>query len=150
MSENELSGRVAVLAPAIGLAVLVWFLWSRKRVILLSLNVLVSVSLLIIQAPHLRYTFTPPFDEQVIALIIFELLVLTTTLWACRGGRLLLVASPVAFSLNLCAGIAAAIFALTFRLIRLIQDPTMIEVSAARAHRRIHAPREAGDRCLPT
>jgi hypothetical protein len=102
------------------LIALVWFLRSRKGAgLMLSVNVAVSVSVLAYQLPRLGYSLATPPDEQLLALIAFEFLVLATAWWASGGRRLPLVLSCIAFGLHLCASLAAVVFVLTFRIDRL-------------------------------
>ena len=108
------------LVVALHLAALVWAVWSRTGWSLAVVNILTCIPVLAYQATRLRYIFTPSPDEQIIALIILELVVLGAALGALRGGRSWRIASGAVFGLHVCALVAIVVFALTFRMTRLI------------------------------
>lgn len=64
--------------------------------------------------------FHPPIDWPVVALAVFEALVLATAAMAVRGVRWPSVAVWFAFALHLAAAGLAVIFAFTFKINRLI------------------------------
>ena len=119
MNDTAILG-VIFLAAVLHLAALVWAFRSRTSGSLAIVNILASVPILAYQATRLRNTLAPPPDEQIIALINFELLVLGAALGALRGGQALRIASGVAFGLHVCALVAIIVFVLTFRMTRLI------------------------------
>lgn len=121
MSDNQVAEAVLVLALAAHAAALLWLLRPRNRLgPLLSVNAAVSACILAYQAQRIRYVLALPADYPLLALVAFEALVLAAAAWAVRGRRLPVVVSCLAFALHLCAGIAALVFLLTFRITRLI------------------------------
>jgi len=108
---------LAMLASCIG--VLFWaFALRRGMVPILLVNMLTASLVLAYQAPRLFITIRTG-DVPVIALIVFELSTLTLAALALGGTRVFLFASMAAFAVNGLAGLAAAIFAFSFRMTRL-------------------------------
>ena len=118
MSNRQLIFLVAALLAA-HLAVLVLALLRRGPPVALWLTAADAAAVLGWQALHPR-AFRAPVDWPVVALAGFEVLVLAVVVLAGRGGRLAGAAVCVAFALHLVASGLAVVFALTFRITRLI------------------------------
>jgi hypothetical protein len=119
MSNEELDALVfAILALHLG--VLAAAIWRRAaRPALLWLTGGDALFALAWQIPHPQ-AFLPPFDWQVIAFSAFEITVLAVVVMALRGVRYATAAARTAFAIHLTFSILAVVFALTFKITRLI------------------------------
>jgi hypothetical protein len=108
---------VAVLlahVAAVAIAVL-----RRQSRPALSLNLVVAGATLVYLATDWRW-LRAPLDLQVAGLAAFEVLVLAVALLALARHRAAVIGSWVAFGLHAVASALAVVFALTFRITRLI------------------------------
>lgn len=120
MSPDHIVGAAIGLALAAHLAALLW-LWRPNRfALLLRVNAAVSLAVLAYQVQRIRYILAPPSDGQILMLAAFEVLVLAFAIGACKGGRVPVAVSCLAFAVHLCASVAALAFMLTFQMTRLI------------------------------
>ena len=120
MLGDRLVTAIAGLVLAAHLAALLWLLQPRHRLApLLAVNAVAAALILAYQGQRIRYILMPPADQQVLALIAFEALVLGLSLRAFSGRRLPVMGACLAFGLHLCAAIGALLFMLTFKMTRL-------------------------------
>jgi hypothetical protein len=85
-----------------------------------SVNLAVAAGALIVLAMNLRW-LRAPIDLPVVGLALLEVLVFVLTAWAlARGYRPAVAGSWVAFALHFLASALAVVFALTFKITRLI------------------------------
>jgi class 3 adenylate cyclase len=118
MSNNDL--KLAALALlGLHLAVLVLGLMRQGRAAALWLSAADAALVLVLLAQH-PAAFRPPVDGQVVAVAIFEVLVLAAAAMAWRGVRFAGGAVWAAFALHLLACGLATAFAFTFKITRLI------------------------------
>jgi hypothetical protein len=109
---------IAVLAAHLG--VLAWSL-ARRRVgsPMLALNAAAAVCILAYLFVHgADRSFSP--DPQLLALAVFEAVVLAVTVWARRRSGFALAGVVIAFAIHTAASGLAVAFALLFRISRLI------------------------------
>lgn len=119
MSNGELDVLVIAML-ALHLGVLAAAIpWKRARPAMLWLNGGDALFALACQIPHPR-AFLPPFDWQVIAFSAFEIAALTVVVMAMRGVRYALPAAWAIFAFHLGVSALAVVFALTFKITRLI------------------------------
>jgi hypothetical protein len=107
-----------VVLAHVGALLAVWLSPGGFKV-LLSLNTTVALAVLLYAASRAKCILAAR-DWQYLALILFELLVLAGAVWAFRTNRPAAIGSSVAFGLHSCASLAAAVFAFTFKMTRLM------------------------------
>ena len=86
--------------------------------IMLALNAVIAVSALVYAASRARYTFFMA-NARDSALILIELLILASAIWAFRHNRAAIISSYVGFGLHFLVALAAVIFAFGFKMTRL-------------------------------
>jgi hypothetical protein len=108
---------LAVLAH-VGALLGVWLSPQGFRALLL-LNAIVALAVLLYAASRARYIYAAR-DWPYAGLVVFELVVLGGVVWAFRDNRTAAIWSYIAFGLHGCASLAAALFAFTFKMNRLM------------------------------
>jgi hypothetical protein len=119
MSNSQLTAIViaVLVAHIVALAIVV----LRRRIIapLLLLNGAVALMVLAYLAMHPRW-LRQPLDGQLVALAVFEALVLATAVLAARQVSIARICSRLFFGAHFVVSGLAVAFALTFRITRLI------------------------------
>jgi hypothetical protein len=91
----------------------------RQACPVISLNLIVAGATLIYLVTDWRW-LRPPMDRPMAGLAAFEILVLAVALLALARHRAAVVGSWIAFGLHFVASALAVVFALTFKITRLI------------------------------
>jgi hypothetical protein len=116
MTNNQIFEAASITVLVLYLGVFVWSVRHSKTP-LLSINVLTAIALCVYNLSPLRYVV---IDEQLIALVAFEVVALMAAMAAFRGNRPALLFSYAVFGIHLCVAILAAYYACCIRLNRLI------------------------------
>jgi hypothetical protein len=95
-------------------------LWYGPRTItfMLGLNAVIAALALAYAANRARYMFVLA-NARESALILIELLILVSAIWAFRHNRTAIISSYVGFGLHFLVTAAAVIFAFAFKMTRL-------------------------------
>ena len=116
MTNNQIFEAATIAVLVLYLGVFVWSVRHSKAA-LLSVNVLTAIALCTYNLIPLRYVV---IDEQLIALVAFEIAALLAVVAAFRGNRPALLFSYAVFGIHLCVAVLAAYYACCIRLNRLI------------------------------
>ena len=116
MTNNQIFEAASITVLVLYLGVLVWSV-RHSKMALLSVNALTAIALCVYNLTPLRYVVV---DDQLIALVAFEIAALMAAVAAFRGIRPALLFSYAVFGIHLCVAILAAYYACCIRLNRLI------------------------------
>jgi ABC-type Na+ efflux pump permease subunit len=116
MTNNQIFETASIAVLMLYLGVLVWSV-RHANTALLTVNMLTAIALIAYNLFPLR-TFVA--DEQMIALVAFEIAAVIAAALAFWGNRPALFFSYAVFAVHLCVAIAAAYYACCVRFNRLI------------------------------